>query len=217
MFKNNKFKIILASIITLLPILAGVILWDKLPEQMPIHWGINGEVDGYIGKWQGVVLGPVFLFVLYWFCVIFTLLDPKNKGQNIKAFNLVIFIMPIISLVIYGFIYSAALGHSLNVASFLYLLLGFMFILIGNYLPKCKQNHTIGIKIPWTLNSEENWNATHRFSGKVWVICGVLILFSIFLPTNFGAYAMIAVAAVMVALPIIYSYNYYKRQEGSGK
>ena len=92
-----------------------------------------------------------------------------------------------------------------------------MFILIGNYLPKCKQNHTIGIKIPWTLNSEENWNATHRFSGKVWVICGILILFSIFLPTNFAAYAMIAVAAVMVALPIIYSYNYYKRQEGSGK
>ena len=212
MFKNNKFKIILASVITLLPIIAGIILWDKLPEQLPIHWGANGQVDGYAGKLQAIVFGPVLIFIVYWVCILATLLDPKNKGQNEKAFNLVIFLIPIISLATNGFVYSAALGYSLKISTLLCFLLGVLFVFLGNYMPKIKQNFTMGIKIPWTLNSEENWNATHRFTGKVWFIGGFIIAICAFLPSTISTICLLVISMIMVLIPVIYSYLFTKRK-----
>ncbi len=212
MFKSNKFKIIVASIITLLPLLAGFLLWDKLPDKVPMHWDINGQVDGYADKLQAIIFGPVLMFVLYWVCVLVTKLDPKNKGQNKKAFNMTIFIIPMISLAVNGLIYSAALGYGFNTSLFLCLLSGAMFVLIGNYMPKIKQNFTIGIKIPWTLDSEENWNATHRFTGKVWFIGGFLIMICAFLPATVATICMVTIIMVMAIIPFVYSYLYTKRK-----
>lgn len=92
-------------------------------------------------------------------------------------------------------------------------LLGVMFIFIGNYLPKVKQNRTLGIKISWTLNNEENWNKTHRFGGKVWVVGGLIMLFSVFLPLTAMVWIMVCVIAVMVIVPIVYSYYIYKQHQ----
>jgi uncharacterized membrane protein len=91
--------------------------------------------------------------------------------------------------------------------------MGVTFLYIGNYMPKCKQNFTLGIKLPWTLNSEANWNATHRLAGKVWMAAGVLFLLCIFLPKPALMLALLIILPVMVLVPLVYSYLYYKKHD----
>ena len=87
-------------------------------------------------------------------------------------------------------------------------LIGLIFTIIGNYLPKCKQNYTVGIKIPWTLNSEENWNKTHRFAGWLWTFCGVLIMLTGF----FGSFwIFLPIVLLMVIAPCAYSYILHRK------
>ena len=82
-------------------------------------------------------------------------------------------------------------------------------MICGNYLPKCKRNYTLGIKLPWTLDNEDNWNKTHRFAGFVWVLGGILFTISAFFSF---AYAMIGIVVLLMVLPPIYSYLTYKNQ-----
>lgn len=212
MIKNNKLKIAISSLVTVLPIIAGLIFWDRLPDRMATHWSLNGTPDGFSSK-AFVVFGmPLVLLAIFWVGIIVTVLDPKNKNQNSKAFGVVRFIVPVISCVLNGVIYATALGKSLNISMIAFLLVGFIFALIGNYLPKCKQNYTIGIKICWTLQNEENWNATHRLAGRLWFISGVIMMLCAFFTESFIiSYIIIGVMLLMVAIPIIYSYIFYKK------
>mgnify|MGYP003292098720 CR=1 FL=1 len=216
MMKNNKWKLVLSSIVILLPILMGVLLWNNLPEHMATHWGVDGVADGWSGRGFAVVGLPLIMLAFHWFCILFTVKDPKNKDQNQKVIGMVLWICPVLSLVSSGMTYAAAYGMELGAEHGMLLLVGLMFALIGNYLPKCKQNFTIGIKIKWTLSNEENWNATHRFSGKAWVIGGLLLIACEFLPKECIPWAMVVVFPVLVLLPVVYSWAYYKKQADHG-
>jgi uncharacterized membrane protein len=88
---------------------------------------------------------------------------------------------------------------------------------MGNYLPKCKQNRTIGIKLPWTLADEENWNATHRAGGKMMVVAGLLILLCIFLPTDISLIATLILTLALVIVISVYSYLYHRKQQQNGQ
>ena len=112
--------------------------------------------------------------------------------------------------------YAVAFGEEFQPYLITNLLMGIVFIVIGNYLPKCKQNYTIGIKIKWTLENEENWNVTHRFAGKVWVIGGLLLMACGFLPAFIAPWVMVAAMIVLVVVPIVYSYRYHKKQVREG-
>ena len=210
MIKKNLKKIIITSIIILLPILVGAIIWDKLPEQVATHFGINGEADGYSSRLFAVIGMPLIMLALHIVCLVATSLDPKSKNIGGKALNLVIWITPTISVVACSVIYAAALGYSGNVGRIMCTFVGFLLIVIGNYLPKCRQNYTIGIKIPWTLNDEENWNKTHRFAGVLWVICGVLTLVSALIGILWFFFVLLG---VMLFAPIIYSFLIYRKKK----
>ena len=208
MLKKNKWGMIFSSVVILLPVVAGLLLWDRLPEQMPFHWNAAGEVDGWIGKTGGVFLGPAILLAVHWTCALVTGLDPKNKDKNEKAKQLILWILPVLSLLVNGMVYAAALGREVNVATLMPGLLGVMLVVLGNILPKCSRNSTIGIKIPWTLHSEENWNRTHRFAGRLWVVCGLGITVTGFL--GCAQYA-IPFALLMVLVPVLYSYLLHRK------
>ena len=208
MLKNKKM-LALTSAVILLPMLAGLVLWNRLPENIPVHWNIAGEVDRY-GSRAMVVLGLFgFLLVIHWFGIFATVMDPKNKEQTEKALLLVYWIVPVLSLVMAVLTYSTALGAAVSVNTVLPVFLGLLFTVIGNQMPKCRRNYTIGIKIPWTLESEENWNATHRLAGKIWVIGGLLTIAVGLLAVP--VWAVLAVLLVMGFLPIGYSYYWYKK------
>ena len=216
MLKKNKGKLILSSVIILLPILFGVLLWNKLPMAMTTHWGFDGKADGWNGRPFAVFGLPLILLAFHWLCLGFISLDKKNRNQSHKAFGIIFWIIPITSIFTNGVMYMAAFGRTLQIGSFVFLLLGLMFIVIGNYMPKIRQNRTLGIKVKWTLENEENWNATHRVGGRLWVIGGVLFLFCGFLPVEVMQWAIILGIIVLTAVPIAYSYAYHRKQVKAG-
>lgn len=216
MIKDNKWKVIISSLIILFPIFVGIILWNELPNNMVTHWGADGNPDGFGSKTFAVFVLPVIMFVLHLACLFFTSLDKKQKGQNKKALGIIFWIVPFTSLFANSIVYSAALGKTYDFDLFIPILLGLVFVFIGNYLPKIKQNRTLGIKISWALNNEENWNKTHRFGGKVWVIGGMILLFSVFLPDTFMILIMVCVIIALAIIPMVYSYCVYRQHQREG-
>ena len=209
MINKNLPKLIITSLKTLIPIVIGLVIWDKLPDQVPVHWNINGEVDGFATKIQAVFAMPLVLVAFHWICVLGTLLDPKKQNINDKMFTLVLWIIPVISLLCNSMVYATAFGHKVSVEIIMPLFMGVLFIVIGNYMPKCKQSYTLGIKLPWTLDDEENWNKTHRLAGFLWVIGGVIIMATAFL----GVFWLFFVVLIlMVIIPTVYSYLLYKKR-----
>ena len=203
MIKKHLKILMITSIVILLPILAGLILWNQLPEQIPSHWSAAGEIDGWSSKPFAVFGLPCILLAAQWLCMLGTLADPKKENHPEKILHLVLWIIPVISILLFALTYAAALGKEVRIELIMPVFIGLVFAIIGNYMPKCKQNYTIGIKIPWTLDSEENWNKTHRFAGRLWVICGLIIMLTGF----FGGFWIFAgIALLMVLAPIIYSY-----------
>lgn len=212
MIRNNKIKFIISSIIIVLPILFGVIYWNKLPSEMPTHWGMSGEADRFSSKPFAVFFMPLILLAIHVLCLILSGFDRSNRGQNKKALSLVFFMCPAVSLVTNALTYSAALNYDFEPSAFLSIFLGVMFIVIGNYMPKCKQNRTLGIKLPTTLKSEANWNATHRFAGKLWFFGGFPIILFTFLPEKLLFVFLFAGVFIMVAAPIVYSIIFYIKE-----
>ena len=211
---KNKFTIIITSVIVLIPMLVGVAFWDALPEQVAIHWGASGEPDRWCAKAFAVYAVPLIMLALHWACLFATRFDKKNRNQNPKMMNITYWLVPAVSWVANGMTYADALGKDIDVIRLLPIIMGALFLFIGNYLPKCTPNRTVGIRIKWTLADEENWNATHRFGGKVWFIGAIVILASSLLPTKISVCVMIAATLAMALTPIIYSYRFYKKKKG---
>ena len=216
MIKKNKWKLFLSSGVILLPIILGVLLWNRLPEQLATHWGLDGEADGFGSRKFAVFVLPVIMLVTHWLCVFFTARDPGNKEQSSKVFNMVLWILPVTSLILCGYVYATAMRNDFRSDIIVRVLLGVMFVIFGNYMPKCKQNHTIGVKVTWTLRNKENWNKTHRFTGRLWVFGGVVLLVSLFVPMEYFMYAFIPMIFLLAFAPMIYSYVYYRKQLKSG-
>ena len=156
MIMKNKLKAVISSVMVLLPILVGVIFWDELPEQIATHWGPSGEPDGWSSKAVAVFALPLFMLAIHWICITATRFDKKNRVQNPKVMGLTYWLVPAVSWVTAGMTYSNALGENIDVMRLLPIITGVLFLFIGNYLPKCTPNHTVGIRLKWTLEDEEN-------------------------------------------------------------
>ena len=208
MIRNNKGTLILSSLLIILPILIGLILWNSLPDQMVIHWGVDGQADGWSSKPFAVFGLPLIMTAALWLCALGTGADPKKANHPDKVVHLVLWIIQILSIVLFTITYAVALGKNVRIELVMPVIIGLIFTIVGNYLPKCKQNYTIGIKIPWTLNSEENWNRTHRFAGRLWTVCGIAIILTAFFG---GFWIFFGVALLMVIAPIVYSYLLHRK------
>ena len=209
-----KTPIIITSLILLIPMFVGFFLWNQLPEELPIHFNAQGIADNYASKPFVVFMFPLVLLALHLLCTFITLHDPKKQNINDKVFLLILMIPPMISMIGGVLSYSQALGMELSVNLLIYLFLGILFIVVGNYLPKSRQNYTVGIKLPWTLNDTENWNKTHHFAGILWMLCGVLLLVNAFFNIMLLPLIVILLA---VGLPTIYSFLLHQKQEKEKK
>lgn len=195
--------------------LVGLLLWNQLPEQLPVHFNSEGTADSYQSKLWGVTFIYLFILVCHWFAAVITSVDPRRKNISSKIFRLVLWICPVISIFAGILVYGTALKWPwVNVNVMANLVVGVIFVIIGNYLPKCRQNYTIGIKLPWTLSDTENWDKTHRFAGKIWIACGILEMIAGFLPI--ARLETVTVALILVAtVPIVvYSYLFYRKKMG---
>ena len=213
--KNKKYWLI-TSAITLVPIALGLILWNQLPDRLPTHFGVDGAADGWSGK--GFAVFGLPLMMLFFHIVIFfaTRLDKQNRGHNEKVMNLVGLIFPVMSIVNSVIIYTHAMDLELNLSMLLFPMLGLLFIAVGNWLPKIKQNSTLGIKIKWTLYNEENWNRTHRFAGFTWVIGGVIFCLMGFVAEKALLFLLPLEVILLAVVPMVYSWNLARKQKQAG-
>ncbi len=211
-FENEKWKIVLTSLLTLSPLLIGLILWRKLPEQIPTHFNYLGQADQYSSKVFAVFVPSLFLFLLHLLCLFVTGKDPDNKNISDKIMDLVIWICPFISFYLSLLMYGNTGGSGFPVVKASTVFLGVMFIFIGNYLPKCRYNHTVGIRLPWTLKDIEVWNKTHRLGGYTTLFAGVAALFSVFLDERIVPVLFLTEILFVTVIPAVYSYFLYRKK-----
>lgn len=216
MIKNHKWKAVISSVIILLPILFGVIFWNQLPATMVSHWGADGVADGTASKIFMVFGMPLILLAIHWGMLLAESALEKNKPQNEKLIAIFYGIIPVLSLAIHVFIYSIALEKDWNLTAFLPLLIGGMFVCIGNYLPKTTRNRTTGIKLRWTMGNDENWQKTHRLGGRLWFWGGLVIMITALLPIKITIIVMIAMIATSIIVPSVYSYSIYRKHKAEG-
>lgn len=210
MLRKNKVTIMVTSILTLLPILVGLILWDQLPDQIAIHYDLNGNPDNWGSKAFAVFVPTLICLAAHLICTFATAADPKTKNVTGKMLAIIYWICPCVSVFVCLAVYGQALGMEIDIALVIRLFVGIVFIIVGNYLPKCRQNHVIGIKLPWTLASEENWNRTHRLAGWIWIPCGLVFIIDAFLNIG-GIWLFFIILFLMAVVPTLYSAITYKK------
>ncbi|MBQ6928610.1 MAG: SdpI family protein [Oscillospiraceae bacterium] len=206
---KNKRTLILTTLLCLLPMLVGLAVYGRLPERMATHWGLHGEVNGWSSRAFAVFGLPLIVAALNVAVYFGMNADPK-RGNMSPALRLVCqWICPVVSVLAGGLTIAWGLGYELRIERIMPIFVGLVFVIIGNYLPKTKQSYTLGIRLPWTLNSEENWNRTHRLAGFLWVLGGLYFIVMSFVgwtPAGF-----LVPVLLMVLIPAVYSYMLYKK------
>lgn len=209
--KQQKWKYVLSSMMIALPVLIFWILVNTRTEEMKVTGGLTtGNMMVIVG------IQMVLLLAVHLLCLYVTMKDRGNQNQSKKAIGMVFWIVPIISFFATGICMKAVFDLPYDLTFFVFVLLGLLFMLIGNYLPKCRRNFTLGIKVKWALCNDENWNMTHRFGGKVWVLAGLALLILAFIPEQVFFVTFLPVLLVMIFAPILYSYLYYRKQKAAG-
>lgn len=208
--KQEKWKYVLSSMMIAVPVLIFWILMNTRTEEMRLTGGLT---TGHLMAISGIQ--TVLLLAVHLCCLFFTMKDKGNQNQSKKALELVFWIVPIISFFATGICMKAVFNLPYEPTFFVFVLLGILFMLIGNYLPKCRRNFTLGIKVKWTLCNDENWNMTHRFGGKVWMVGGLLLLVLAFIPEQVFIVTFLPVLLFMICAPILYSYLYYRKQKAA--
>ncbi|NLK65361.1 MAG: SdpI family protein [Tissierellia bacterium] len=201
--------LIISTIICLLPIILSLIMYDKLPDTMPIHWDIKGNPDNYGSKFFAVIGLPLMMAGLNLITHFALNTDPKRANPSIVLKVIGKLTIPFMTVTLVPITIFAGLGYDIPIEKIVPAFVGLLFIVIGNYLPKSKQNYTVGIKLPWTLNNETNWNKTHRLAGYLWMIGGVLMFVNSFLKI-YWTHVFFSIILCMVFIPAIYSYILYK-------
>ena len=207
--KKDKRTLVLTTLVCLLPMAVGALVYDRLPETMATHWGIDGQPDGWSSRAFAVFGMPAFIAGLNVLLYFGLNADPKRGNMNPVLRTVAHWTCAAISLLAGGLTLANGLGYGLRVERIVPIFMGLLFIIIGNYLPKTKQSYTMGIRIPWTLNSEENWNRTHRLAGFLWVLGG--IAFIVFSFIGWSLPVFFALIFVIALVPVVYSFVLYKK------
>ncbi|TMM59352.1 DUF1648 domain-containing protein [Maribacter algarum] len=197
---------------TALPIVYALYLWNSLPEKIPTHWNLKGEIDGWGSKEPFIIFFitiPVFIYILF---LVLPMIDPKKKLQKMgkKFYRIKFFMILIMSLLAVFALYSAQNQSESSIKALL-ALFGFMIVGLGNYFPAVKHNYFIGIKTPWTLENETVWKETHQMAGKLWFFGGALLtLLVLILPVESSFIVFLVGMAVLTLVPLVFSYRKYK-------
>lgn len=211
MLKKNKGLLVLTSLLVLLPMLFGILNWERLPEQVATHFNANNEPDGYSSRAFAVFGLPCLMLAIHVITLFAVSADPKNKAISDKVVGLLFWFCPALNIWVSASVYGTALGKQPDMGLWSSLLIGFIFLVIGNYLPKSARNYTVGLKLPWTLDNDENWNRTHRLAGWCMTIGGLVILLSA--PMGLTMNIMLPVVLLTTLIPTVYSYLFYRKQQ----
>jgi uncharacterized membrane protein len=213
---GRSSSLLIVLLLVFIPFGYAFYLWPDLPESIPTHFDINGKPDAW-GKKESifilpVVMGGMSLFV-YLLLTNIRKLDPKRYGtadDSIfrKFAILIVAFMSLISLVILV----NTIHRDLSMNKIMFVLLGIFFAAIGMFMPRIKQNYFAGFRLPWTLDNEQNWIATHQLAGKFWVIGGAAqALAALIFDGKTLFFIFFAITMVIVIVPVVFSYSMFRQ------
>ncbi|RJQ17379.1 SdpI family protein [Candidatus Woesearchaeota archaeon] len=184
-----------------------------MPPQMASHWNSQGEVNGYMSKFWGLFFLPLISIALFAIFYFIPLMDPKRK--NIEQFRVYFdwFIVLFIFFLTYIHVLSLYwnLGHQFNMTLQIIPGIALLFYYIGIMLRHTKQNWFIGIRTPWTLNSETIWNKTHAIGGKLFKASAIICLLGLIFQ-KYAIFFMLIPVLISAIITILYSFILYKKQ-----
>ena len=211
--KTNKNTLILTSIVTLLPILIGILLWNKLPDSMATRFNLYNVADGYREKWFVVIIEPFILLAVHLIMAMIIAADPRKKNISSKVYGITIWLVPASSLALAVVTYPYNLGIHFNISLFIGIFMGITCIILGNYLPKTRQNYTIGCLLPWTYANEGNWNKTNRLAGVISIVMGILIIINAAMGVFNIFYSFLAAELIGTLITLGYSYFLHVKKD----
>lgn len=210
---NLKKELPILAVVSM-PFIYLAYIWTSLPGQVPLHWNIQGEIDRYGGKSELILIPLLLPLLIYLIFLIVPKIDPKStlnkmggKFQTIQ-FSVTAF-MSVLAMII---LYSVQKKSLLN-PNYIVLSIGFLFIILGNFFQTIKPNYFIGIRTPWTLESEKIWKETHRLGGKLWFVGGILIvILSLVLDSKQNFIAFMIITGLISIIPILFSYLMFRKE-----
>lgn len=208
---TNKKAFIITTILCLLPMLLGAYFYKELPREIPTKWYMDGTVGQYMPKEVTIFGLPAMMAVINTLVHFGLNTDPKTGNIARKTKALGKWICPVLSLLLVPMSIFWALGKDVPVEQSITFLIGVVFIAAGNYMPKCRRNYTSGIKLPWTLNSDENWRKTHHLAGFLWIFAGAFMIVTAFVNALVMKYFILAALLVILFIPAVYSYLLYRK------
>lgn len=207
----------LGFLIALATLVFSAAVVSRLPEQVPTHFNMQGEPDDFTGRIWAAFLMPLMAILMYGLFHLFPKISPRRA--NMDRFedtywliaNLVVAFMCALHVLVLG----RALGWPVDITSAVLLGVGLMFMVIGNVLPRTRSNWWIGIRTPWTMESENVWRATHRLAGKTFMIGGAITVVGALMPAAVRPWIAMGALGIGGFIPVIYSYLYWRREKAT--
>jgi uncharacterized membrane protein len=211
--RNRWIGLVVAAV----SLAAGIWAYPRLPAEVATHWNFRGEPDGYSGRFVAAFVFPLAILVLAGLAWVLPKIDPR--GRNYLKFHDTYWLLINGILIFMGFahlmVLAAGVGLAVRIQIVMPVAVGFLFVVIGNYLARVQPNWFVGIRTPWTLSSDTVWRKTHRLGAWVFVIAGLLFMASAFVPGATGAVPFAVVVVGLVLTPILYSLYLWMRERSS--
>ena len=191
----------------------AAIRWGSVPDRIPVHWNAAGQVDGYGGRFEGLLLMPLIALALYLLLLLIPRVDPAQRNYAAFAGT---YLLLRVSLVIYlaflALVTQLAIGReeSVPVGNLIFGAVGVLFIVLGGAMGRLKPNWFAGIRTPWTLSSTRSWEATHRLGGRLFMGAGVLTVVAAVVGGAAAVITMVAAMIVVLVVLTVYSYRVWR-------
>jgi uncharacterized membrane protein len=215
--QNTGFKIkneIVLWLILLLPFAYIPFIWDNLPEEIPIHWNLQGEVDNYGSRTFGTLFLPVLNIAMYLLFLVIPRIDPRRKNFDYfgNTYRNIRIVLAVFMMAMFFLTMQWALGNKIFDGKTISIFVFALLAVFGNFMRTIRSNYFVGIRTPWTLDNAEVWRRTHEVGGRLWFYASLAaILFSFILPKDAMIIFQAVYLGVIIVYPILYSYLLFRK------
>jgi len=187
----------------------AAITWQHAPGRIPTHWGANGEVNGYGGKFEGLLLIPLVSLAIYLLFLFLPRIDPAraNYAHFAGAYNVIRFTVLLFLALLYGVMHLWIRGHRTPMEAIAPMFTGGLFVVMGTVMGRLRPNWFVGIRTPWTLSSRLSWAKTHRVAGWVFTVVGLLLVTAGALRST--RFLIVTIALMGVGILGTFAYSYF--------
>lgn len=193
-------------------------VFPLLPEQIPVHWNVRGEVDGWMGRWPGAFIVPLIALGVWSVLWVLPEIDPRRAqyegswGTYGLVVNLVVSFLALVEVVTLA----AALGWVIDATQVMLIAVGGLFVVLGRQLPRVQPNWWLGIRTPWTLEDDRVWRETHEVAERTFVAGGLSTAAGALLPVAVRPWVALAGSGLAGFVPVVYSYLAWRRRRREG-